>query len=282
MGQHTVNIERIYNVSASRLPVLLGLLICVFVMCKNAEAGDKLSGSEIMDRVALTRKLDGSESLITLTNISENGKKRVRKMALASKLYDGGKTEKLVYKFISPEDVKGTGILTFDYEDKSDDVWIYFPALRKTRRILGAQQSKSFMGSEFTYVDLNIPKLENYAYKILKEEVVDGELCYAVENKPKDEKIARDEGYAKKIVWVAKSDFTVRKVVYFDLKGDELKQMNIKEIKLLDPQKNRYRPMYMKMKNLKNGRSSILKTLKIEFNPDVKDTYFRTGFLERP
>ena len=60
----------------------------------------------------------------------------MRKIALATKLYDGGKTEKRVYRFSSPPDVAGTGVLVFDYESQADDIWVYLPGLRKTRRVL--------------------------------------------------------------------------------------------------------------------------------------------------
>ena len=101
---------------------------------------------EIMDKVTITRKLDGSEAVVKMTVIGEKGETRERQITMATKLYDGGKTEKRIYRFLSPADVQGTGILVFDYEAKSDDVWIYLPALRKTRRIVSSQRAQSLHG----------------------------------------------------------------------------------------------------------------------------------------
>ena len=58
-----------------------------------------------------------------------------RTIASVSKLYDGGKTEKRLMRFVAPADVKGTGLLSYDYEKKDDDIWFFLPSLRKTRRI---------------------------------------------------------------------------------------------------------------------------------------------------
>src|SRR5262245_31878585 len=114
-----------------------------------ARAGDP-SPREIMDQVIATRKLDGSEATIRMISVGETGERPERQIAMATKLYDGGKTEKRIYRFLSPADVQGTGVLVFDHQDRSDDVWIYLPALRRTRRVVSAQRSQAFMGSEFS------------------------------------------------------------------------------------------------------------------------------------
>src|SRR5262249_38506680 len=92
-----------------------------------ARADKAPSARDIMDKVTTTRKLDGSEAVIKMSVVGENGQAREREISMATKLYDGGKTEKRIYRFLSPADVQGTGILVFDYQDKPDDVWIFLP-----------------------------------------------------------------------------------------------------------------------------------------------------------
>ena len=240
------------------------------------------SARDIMDKVALSRKLDGSEAVIKMSIVNDKGQKRERKITMATKLYDGGKTEKRIYRFLSPADVKGTGVLVFDYETKADDVWVFLPALRKTRRIVASQRSQSFMGSEFTYADLNIPSLDDFSYKLLKEEDFGGEPCWVIEATPKDKGIAESEGYSKKVYWVSKKTFAVRKVVYYDLDGKPLKELKSSDVKLLDPKNKRYRALRMEMKNQQNGRRSVFETEKVSFAPGTQDDYFTPRYLERP
>src|SRR5580765_4817774 len=139
-----------------------------------AHAADP-SAREIMEKVTVTRKLDGSEAVVKMTVMDDKKQARERDITMATKLYDGGKTEKRIYRFLSPADVQGTSVLVFDYEAKADDVWIYLPALRKTRRIVSSQRAQSFMGSEFSYGDLNIPLLDEFNYTMVKEEAFAGE-----------------------------------------------------------------------------------------------------------
>ena len=239
------------------------------------------SAREIMDKVSLTRKLDGSEAVVKMIMIGD-GATRERKITMATKLYDGGKTEKRIYRFLSPADVQGTGVLVFDYETQADDVWIYLPALRKTCRIVSSQKSQSFMGSEFTYGDLNIPPLDDFNYTLVKEEDYGGESCFVIDILPKKPETGKEEGYSKKTFWVSKAKFAVRKGLFYDAGGALLKELKTDDIKLLDPKKNRYRAMKMEMTNKKNGRKSVFESEKVTLAPDTKDEFFTPRYLERP
>ncbi|HEY3500085.1 MAG TPA: outer membrane lipoprotein-sorting protein [Polyangiaceae bacterium] len=244
-----------------------------------AEAGP--SAREIMDKVALTRKLDGSEAVVKMTIAGDKGAPRERKLSMATKLYDGGKTEKRIYTFLSPADVKGTGVLVFDYEAQADDTWIFVPAMRKTRRIVSSQRSQAFMGSEFSFADLNIPALDDFNYTLVKEESFGGENCYVIDLLPKSKDIGDSEGYSKKTYWVSKDKFTVRRGLYYDKDGKLLKELLCNDIKLLDDKNKRYRAMKMEMVNKQNGRRSVFESEKVDFVPGVKDEYFTTRYLER-
>jgi outer membrane lipoprotein-sorting protein len=257
--------------------IIVGLLLGTFT----AQAADP-TPIQIMQNASDVRKLDGSESVMSLTIIDEKGEKRTREIAMAAKTYDNGQTEKRVYRFLSPADVKGTGVLAFDYDSKDDDMWIFLPALRKTRRIVSGEKSKSFMGSEFSNADMNTPILDNYKLTLKGVEKVDGADCYSIEVLPKDKKVGSEEGYSKKIVWVAKADFTIRKSDFFDADGKLLKELIVKNVKVVDKAKNRYRGMYMEMTNKQNNRRSVFETTKIENSPNISDDHFTTQYLERP
>ncbi len=242
---------------------------------------DGMSGRDIMEKVTVARKLDGAESTIKMSIYDEKGQVREREIASATKLYDGGKTEKRVFRFLSPTDVRGTGILIFDYESKPDDMWIFLPALRKTRRILSSQGSQSFMGSEFSYSDLNIPALDDFTYSVGKDEPCGGDTCYVVDVLPKSKETAANDGYSKKTYWVSKSKFVVMRGLFYAADGKLLKELATKDVKLLDAKNKRYRTMRMEMLNKQNGRRSVFESTKMTFAPDTKDEYFTTGYIER-
>ena len=138
------------------------------------------------------------------------------------------------------------------------------------------------MGSEFSYADLNIPSLDDFTYTVTKEEKVDGSDCWVIETVGKSKAISKKEGYTKKIYWVSKDDYAIRKAVYYDMKSKPIKQLTSKNIKLVDSKKKRYRSMYMEMKNLQNGRRSLFECEKVELAPKTEDKLFTTRYLERP
>jgi hypothetical protein len=245
-----------------------------------AQAGP--SPRDIMDKAAQARKLDGSEAVVKMIMTDDKGAVRERKITMATKLFDGGKTEKRILRFLSPSDVKGTGVLVFDYDTQSDDVWIFLPAMRKTRRIVSSQRSQSFLGSEFSFGDLNVPSLDEFTYNLVKEENAGGEACFVIDATPKDKAIADAEGYSKKTYWISKATYSVRKGLFYDPAGKLLKELNASDIKLLDPANKRYRAMKMEMVNKQNGRKSVFESEKVTLAKDTSDEFFTTRYLERP
>lgn len=260
------------------------LIVCalgISIAYKNLSAQEALTAKQIVDRSVETTKLAGVESTATMTIIDSKGRERVRQIAQVTKLYDNGDTEKKLIRFLSPADVKGTGLLTYDYEVEDDDMWLFMPALRKTRRIISSEKAKSFMGSEFSYADMTPPNLDDFSYRILGEPKVDGAACWEIEIVPNDEDVTDDNGFSKKISYIGKEDFVIRKAVFYDLDETLLKELTVKEITLLDPENKKYRPTELHMDNLQNGRKSILRVDQIQYNPNVKDEYFTTRYLER-
>jgi len=241
----------------------------------------EITGRKIQEKSIQATRLAGAESVAVMQIIDGKGRTRERRIAQVSKLYDGGRIEKKLIRFLAPSDVKGTGFLTFDYRDESDDKWLFMPALRKSRRIVSSENAKSFMGSEFSYADITPPTVEDFRYTILGEEDAAGVKCWKIEVIPLDDDTADENGYSKKIAFFGKADFVLRRALYFDLDGELHKQLSVLEIKELDTVNHKYRPLHMVMENKRNGRKSILKTEQIQFNPNVKDEYFTLRYLTR-
>lgn len=261
----------------------LKLILTAFLLCgvSYTTSGQSLTAKQIQEKAISATRISGTESISTLTIMGKRGEQRVRKMSMVSKLYDNGLTEKKLVKFTEPADVKGTGFLSYDYNDKSDDKWIYMPALRKTRRIISSENAKSFMGSEFSYADMSLPAVDDFTYKFLHAESVNSEPCYVLEIIPRNNDIAEENGFSKKISYISKSDFVLRRAIYYNLAGEKEKVMTAKSVIEVDPKKHKYKMKEMEMENLLNNRKSISNIEQIKFNPDIPDDYFTTRYLEK-
>ena len=186
--------------------------------------GQSLTGKQIIDKVYNRPAGDDQTSDLTMTLVNKSGNQRVRKIKQFTK--DLGNVEKSIMFFLSPADVKNTSFMSWTYDsDKSDDQWIYLPALKKTKRISSDSKSDYFMGSDFTYDDLGDRKLEDDTHKLLREETIDGKVCYVVESVSNDE----DYMYSKTIAWIIKDDFIGFKKEFYDEDEELLKILRIKK-----------------------------------------------------
>ena len=179
------------------------------------------TGKEIAQRVKDRPDNDTRKTEMVMKLINKRGSVRERK--LISYSIDVGKDKKdrkLMMFFQYPSDVKGTGFLTWDYDEigKDDDKWLYLPAMKKTRCISGSSAKKDyFMGSDFTYDDMGSRNVDEDTHNLIGEETVDGHKCWKLESTPKD---SRDI-YSKKIAWIRQDCLIPVKVEFYDKIGKD-------------------------------------------------------------
>jgi len=264
-----------------RLNKSIGIAIVLGVVGLTFINGVPPDGRQIMQKSRDVSKLDGMEAISTLRIYDAKGRERVRQTSMASKLFENGTTEKRVIRFLSPAEVKGTGMLIYDYDERNDDMWIYMPALRKTRRIISNEKSKSFMGSEFSNSDMSAPSLEDFDYTVTGSGQVEGTDCWIVEVVPVNEDIMDEVGYDRQLAWIGKQDFVFRKAEYYDEDDELFKQMVSSDVRQMGSSGKKYIATRMEMSNFKNGRKSVMTIDKIQYNPDVKEEYFSLAYLEK-
>ena len=224
-------------------------------------------------------KVSSFEAVSTLTIYDSKGNQRVRQSAMASMTFPDG-TEKRIIKFLSPAEVKGTGILIVDHAEQNDDMWIYLPALRKTRRIVSSEKSKSFMGSEFSNANMTAPGIHDFTYVLLGEESINGETCWKIQSTPKTMDLEDEYGYSRSVSWFSKNDYIVQKTDYYDFDNEIFKTILTKSYKVLDKENGKYMITSMVAENLQNGRKSEMKMDRVEQIP-TKTDYFTVTYLEK-
>lgn len=255
-------------------------MLLALVLAGSTIAQNLSDPKAIMEKSRDQSKLNGMEARTTLQINDGKGNQRIRETTMASRIFPDG-TEKRTILFQSPADVKGTGILIFDYENKDDAMWIYLPALRKSRKIISNEKSKNFMGSEFSNSDLTVGSTDDFSYAMDGTETVDQQLCWKIKVTPVSSKIASEYGISSKTVWISQKDFMPRKTVFRDKDGKLWKEMNYSGIKLMDRETGKYFISHMEIKNLKNGRYSVMDMSQMTYNPSVKADYFTLSFIEK-
>ena len=220
----------------------------------------------------------GNMEMVSTIHIRDTkGNDRVRQITTASKQF--GNATKMLIKFISPADVKGTAILVYDYENEADNMWIYMPALRKVRRVVSSERGKNFMGSEFTNADMSKPNIADFEYTILGSETYNGKNCWKIEAKCKTSAIENENGFAKRISIIDKSNFLCYKVEFYNASSKPERIQTISNYKIQP--NGKYYAYNMLMENVKTGRKSEMITDKFQSGSLLPESAFAPTALEK-
>ncbi|WP_039912639.1 outer membrane lipoprotein-sorting protein [Cellvibrio mixtus] len=214
----------------------------------------------------------------SLVLIEKNGSKRVRDLLFLQKDY--GKDDKLTLSFTTPADVKGVVLQSINYDEsvqKEDDQWMYLPAFRQIRRIAATDKRGSFMGSQFSYIDLDKLRVTDYRQTLVREEKINERDCYVIERIPSSLEVVNRTGYHKVNVWVDKDSSVVVKQVYFDAKGIPFKEFFAKK---LEQVQNIWTVTHSEMRDLVNGRTSELIFSGVRYDVGLDDSLFQHNIMK--
>jgi len=242
-------------------------------------ANSKKTGLEIMQLV--DARDDGNDLIQHMKQrlIDRRGNVREREMISFSKDY--GKDIKSISYFLTPANVRDTALLTWDYDgiEKDDDQWLYLPALKKVRRISSSDRGDYFMGTDFTFEDIKTtPELEDYHWKLIGSETLDGFDVWVAEAEPRTKKLKKNLGYSKIKYYVRKDIHMYVKVDFWDRKGQELKHLISTGIEEID---GIWTATGGVMSNVQTGHRTELIFSKHQYNTKLSDRVFSERMLKR-
>jgi len=114
--------------------------------------------------------------------------------------------------------VKGTAFFAITRPDRPADQWLWLPEARRARRIGGAARKQGFVGTDFTYHDLDLLSempswTEAEATSTLAgEATIDDVPCHVISLTPQRE----DIGYERIVLWLGKADLVARQVDFYE------------------------------------------------------------------
>ena len=182
---------------------------------------------------------------------------------------------KSVLRFIDPPEVKGVALLVHNHKDRSSDQWMWTPELQRDRRIALQDRSTRFFGTDFSFEDLEERDVDQFDFKLLGEEKLEGEDCWKLESRPRQTKTSQ---YTHSYVWVRKDLFLFMMVEGY--KGGEL----MRRIAYRDYQnvKGLWTAKTMEVFDNKRNSRTTMKLEKLDYNLPMKDGDFTLQALRRP
>lgn len=210
------------------------IFICLLTVSSAAPAladDDKKSAKQIIDESLEKNSLGFQSGQADLMLIIEDkaGSRRVRKLDVKSKKVSEA-TNTLV-ELTHPKEVKGQAFLFAENKKAQDDVWMYVPAFKVTRRIEGSQKSGSFLGSHFTYADLESRDIKDAKYKRLADDKIGKHAVYVIESTPKK---GGDSDYGKVVSYIRKSDTMPLKMRFYGKSGKVAKTLFVEKLDQTD------------------------------------------------
>jgi hypothetical protein len=259
------------------LLILVHLLVGVSTACAN-----DMDAYAVMKKVDSRYTGDNAKSDVVLALIDTKGRQRLRNLDM-NRIEDSKATRTLIF-FRSPSDVKGTAYMSFDWQNlqQQDDTWLFLPALQKITRLAASDESGSFMGSDFSYADINGLDLEDFEYEFVNgSETVDGHDCWVIKSQPKNARVIAETGYTGYTTWVRKDIFMPIKSIIQVKKGKKTKYYSARDIENIDGIWTAKTRQMVTTKNNKKQHSSVFKVNAIKYNTDIDENIFNTRAMQR-
>ncbi|WP_020586147.1 outer membrane lipoprotein-sorting protein [Desulfobacter curvatus] len=262
-----------------------GLFTLVLLILSSAPAlADDPAARKIMEQVDARDTGDNRVAQMEMILTDRNGGQRIREIQTFTK--DKGPDTLSLMFFLSPADVNKTAFLNIDYDDPEheDDQWLYLPALKKTKRIASADKSGSFMGSDLNYSDMTDRELTYYDYRFYekgREQIFDGVKTWAIWAIPRSEKIIKETGYDKELLFVRQDNDVVIRSISWVENSPDLKYMMVRQLDKID---GIWVSTHLQITR-KKGKQIIHKTDLtldgVKFNQDLDEGLFSVRQMEK-
>lgn len=228
---------------------------------------------EVMEKADAVKEAQSSRSIVKMDLIAKDGKTET--MAIERISYQSEGDLYSIILFSSPASVKDTRFLSIEYADKTDDKWIYLPALRKSRRIAAGEGGSSFMGTDFSYDDMDKRDIDKYDYTMISsDEKYSDYSCWVIEAAPKT---GTDSDYSKTVLWIDKTTLISVKIDIYDKSGALLKTDTAEQIAQVQ---GYWTIIKNRMINHQTGHQTILEIKKLVFDLEIDPKIFSKNFLD--
>ena len=226
------------------------------------------------DRTDLGFEKSSVELRMVLRNAA--GQETTRELRIATlEKPDEDVGDKSLVVFDTPRDIEGTALLSHAKILEPDDQWLYLPALKRVKRISSSNKSGPFVGSEFAFEDFTAIELNKFDYRLAGTDSCVSLTCDVLERSPRYE----NSGYTRQVAWVDQTDYQIRKVEFYDRRGDLLKVLELKDYRQYE--NGVWRAHLLSMRNEQTKKQTDLVYGDYDFEIDLSSADFVKGRLSR-
>ena len=253
--------------------ILLGFLAFT---AANLAFGQTWTGIKVMDEQAERHKSTSEFSNETMTLVDKNGNEEKRKMRRFSKEIQP-ETNRFLMVFDDPASINGTALLTWDNDGPDDDQWMFLPAQKRLQRIAKGSKKGYFMGTDFTFEDLEPEERDNFTYEIIRSDTISKLDVWVIKAVPANNDVAKSSGYKYRLLWVLKKYFFTVKIEFFDKRETKIKTQVNGRLKKING--SRYRANKAIMTNHKTNHKTIMEVVSRKIDKALDSTIFTERYI---
>lgn len=218
---------------------------------------------------------------MTMRLFDRQGRVRVRTLLLTALRGQAGNGDRVLIRFLAPNDIKGTGFLVWEHPKDDDERFLYLPALGRVRRIAGQEKQQSFVGSDLSYEDIGGRDLDEYTYAFSQGgtsqwKAPDGatHAVWQLESRAK----APEADYPRSVSLVRKDNFVVVAADFFNRRNEREKQYLVRALKQVD---GIWTAMQVVMSNEVQRTRTELEVTQPRYNTGLAENDFSRRVLEQ-
>jgi predicted RND superfamily exporter protein/outer membrane lipoprotein-sorting protein len=266
--------------AAALVRITTSVVAILMLGLPQARAADT-SADQIVEKSFMVTKVQDSSAAAIFTLISANGEERIRNTLTRTRLEENGIDNMRFTRFTAPQDIRGTSTLTVEHSNGDDDIWIYLPALKKTRRLVASNKRDSYVGTDFTYGDIIGFRTSDWRNEILRKEPIDGAECFVIQSSARTPQIAETSGYSRRVSWIRADNFVLVKGEQYDRAGALQKLLSVDDIQQVSRSPERWQAMRLQMKNVQSGHQTVIVLKDFKANQGILADQFVPRMLER-
>ena len=181
---------------------------------------------------------------------------------------------KAMLRFTEPPEVKGVALLIHNHPDRSSDQWMWRPQIGRDQRVALQDRSARFFGTDFSFEDLEERDVDQFDYKLLGDDSIEGAACWKIDSRPKQSKTSQ---YVNLLLWVRKDNHLVAQVEGYNKTG-LARRINYRDIQNVQ---GHWTARRLEVLDTKTNSRTILKLEKLEYDVKMSENDFTLQALRR-
>jgi len=177
-----------------------------------------------------------------------------------------------ILRFTAPPEVKGVALLVVNHPDRASDQWMWTPAIGRDRRIALQDRSTRFFGTDFSFEDLEERDVNQFDFKLLGTEPVEGASCWKIESRPR-----KKSQYTSSYLWIRQDNYVPARLDNF-VKDEVARRLFYRQVERIQ---GIWTARELDMTDLRRNSRTILRMEKVQYNVPLSEDQFTVQALRR-